>query len=171
MSYLRALLLWAALVATAGSCDPVGDEERAALGPETPGVHPGPLHRPGQPCLVCHDGAFGDPPQFTVAGTIYATPSSPVGLEGATVRLVDSSGGAFTTQATNPAGNFYVTPDEWNPVFPLSGISVTSTSAGFAIMQSDIGRDGACASCHVNPAGPASPGRVCITLDEGGVPP
>jgi hypothetical protein len=160
------------LAAAAGSaCDPVGADAVAALGPEKPGVRRGPLHRPGQPCLVCHDGAFGDPPAFSVAGTIYATPSSLVGLEGATVSITDSQGPPFTTMATNAAGNFYVTPDQWSPVYPLSSISVISTSSNFVTMQSAVGRDGACASCHVNPAGPASPGQVCVMLDEGGTPP
>jgi hypothetical protein len=159
------------LLATTPACDPVGDDAVAALGPETPGVRPGPFHRPGQPCLVCHTGGLTSPPAFSVAGTIYQTPSSPIGLEGATVSLTDSTGSNFVTMASNVAGNFYVKPDDWNPVFPLSGVVVTSTTAGFAVMQSDIGRNGACASCHVNPAGPASPGQVCITLDEGGIPP
>jgi hypothetical protein len=158
-------------VTAIGACDPVGDDAIAALGPEMPGVRRGPLHRPGQPCLLCHDGSFGAPPAFSVAGTIYATPSSPIGLEGATVALTDSTGSQYTTMETNAAGNFYVTPDQWNPVFPLSTVAVTSIAAGFAVMQSDIGRDGACASCHFNPAGSASPGQVCITLDEGGIPP
>ncbi len=165
---LRACVL--AALAAASACDPVGEDARAALGPETPGVRPGPLHRPGQPCLVCHDGALLNPGAFSVAGTIYRTPSSPTGLEGATVFLSDSSNSSYMTLATNSAGNFYVTPDEWNPVYPLTSIAVMST-AGFAVMESDVGRNGACASCHVNPAGPASPGQVCITLDNGGIPP
>jgi hypothetical protein len=158
--------LLAALAATS-ACDPVGEDARAALGPETPGVRPGPLHRPGQPCLVCHDGAVLNPGAFSVAGTIYETPSSSVGLEGVQVVLTDSTGSSpMPLPTTNAAGNFYITPDQWNPVFPLSTISI-----GFARMWSDIGRNGACASCHVNPAGPASPGQVCIMLDDGGIPP
>jgi hypothetical protein len=161
------------VIAATSACDPVGDAAQAALGPETPGVRQGPLHRPGQPCLVCHDGALGDPPAFSVAGTIYQTPSSAAGVEGASVFLSDSSDGGDTqymTLASNAAGNFYVTPDQWNPVFPITSVVVVSATKT-VIMQSDIGRNGACASCHVNPTGPASPGQVCITLDDGGTPP
>ena len=165
----RSVLLVA--IAATSACDPVGDADRAALGPETPGVRPGPLHRPGQPCLVCHDGAFGDPPAFSIAGTIYATPSSPVGLEGAMVSLTDSTNSSPPMiMPTNAAGNFYITPDEWTPVYPITSVAVIG-APGFAVMQSEMGRSGACATCHVNPAGPASPGQVCITLDDGGAPP
>jgi hypothetical protein len=156
-----------AVLAATSACDPVGDDARAALGPETPGVRPGPFHRPGQPCLVCHDGAFGDPGAFSVAGTVFATPSSSAGAEQVYISLKDSTDSGYQAGPTNSAGNFYVTPDQWNPVFPLSGISIL----GFATMQSNVGRDGACASCHFKPAGPDSPGQVCLMLDGGGVPP
>ena len=52
---------------------------------EAPGVRRGPLHRPGQPCLLCHDGALGDPQRFTVAGTVFQTPGAGCRLGGATV--------------------------------------------------------------------------------------
>ncbi len=62
MSRAPALLVAVAVLATlavGGACggDPVHDEEVAALGPEPGGGAPGPEHRPGQPCLVCHGGS------------------------------------------------------------------------------------------------------------------
>jgi hypothetical protein len=156
-------------VLAVAACDPVGDDAIAALGPENPLVRRGPEHRPGQPCIVCHDGALGDPPAFTVAGTIYEKPSSKVGLQGATVTLVDSTGSQYVSPPTNDAGNFYATPNDWNPTFPITTVSVTG-SAGIPTMKSAIGRNGSCASCHFNPAGPTSAGQVCIVLDDGGLP-
>ena len=48
------------LMAASLSCaaDPVRERQIATLGGETPGVPHGPLHRPGQPCGLCH-GADG----------------------------------------------------------------------------------------------------------------
>ncbi len=171
------LTLSAALVSLAAStaCDPVHDDAIAALGPEAPGVRQGPLHRPGQPCLLCHDGAMGDPPRFTVAGTVFSTPGTLLAVEGATVQLVDANGsGAQVT--TNSAGNFYATPGDYSPTFPLQ-VTVAGPAGPTVHMQTLIGGNGtvepngACASCHFDPAGPNSPGHVCLTLDDGGTPP
>ena len=75
-SSLSSLLLPLAVVAAASggvlSCyDPVHDQEVAALGGEAPGVSPGPTHRPGQPCNVCHGGVGPANLRFSVAGTVY----------------------------------------------------------------------------------------------------
>ena len=83
-------LLALALIGMAG-CDPVHDDAIAALGPETPGVRRGPLHRPGQPCLLCHDGALGDPQEFAVAGTVFQRPGNLMPVAEANVELVDST--------------------------------------------------------------------------------
>jgi hypothetical protein len=171
MSDRRFLFAVVALVCfplVAGACDPVQDSAIGALGGEAPGVRRGPLHRPGQPCLLCHDGALGDPPAFSVAGTIFDLPSSTQGVDGATVSLTDANGSSFDA-VTNAAGNFYVTPAQWTPTFPLT---VAVTSSGLRLtMKTDIGRDGSCAGCHIDPAGPSSPGHVCLTLDDGATPP
>jgi len=161
-----------ALASAALRCDPVVDNAVDALGGEAPGVRRGPLHRPGQPCLLCHDGAIGDPPAFSVAGTVFDDPVDLDGEEGATVLLVDSTGQSPTsTVTTNAAGNFYLTPDQWSPVFPLTKIGVVSAEGMVLTMQSEAGRSGACATCHVSPAGPSSPGPVCTALEDGGLPP
>lgn len=162
----RATVLGAVLIAT--GCDPVVSNEINALGGEAPGVRRGPLHRPGQPCLLCHDGALGDPPAFSVAGTVFNDPVDLGGADGVIVSLTDNNGIPYMA-TTNTAGNFYVTPDQWSPAFPLKVIIIGANTE--RIMQSEIGRDGACASCHVNPAGPSSPGVVCLTTVDGGTPP
>jgi hypothetical protein len=163
---------WLCLVLGLGAlaaCDPVVDDAIAALGGEAPGVRRGPLHRPGQPCLLCHDGAIGDPPAFSVAGTVFDRPSGTLGVNGATVSLSDANGSTFAA-TTNTAGNFYVVPSQWVPTFPMK-VTVSPGSGQTVTMQTDIGRDGACAACHVNPPGPSSPGQVVLALDDGGTPP
>ena len=167
-----AVIACAALLAVSltVACNPVDSDAIAALGGEAPGVRRGPLHRPGQPCLLCHDGALGDPPAFTVAGTIYMLPAEAGAAANETVFLKDAIGSTHVTHATNAAGNFYVTPDEWSPVYPLSGVTVGPQDGGVH-MLSNVGRNGSCAACHVDPAGPGSPGHVCLTLADGGVPP
>jgi hypothetical protein len=150
-------------------CDPVHKDQVDALGDEVPGVPHGPLHRPGQPCTLCHDGALGDPPAFSVAGTIYATPSAKAGMANATVNMTDSKGSSYST-TTNAAGNFYVQPSKWTPSFPIVKAVVTA-SGMTATMYSQIGWASSCANCHTSPEGPQSPGRVVLRLDDGGVAP
>jgi hypothetical protein len=160
----------ASLASVAPQCDPVEENAVDALGGEAPGVRRGPLHRPGQPCLLCHDGAIGDPPAFSVAGTVFDDPVDLDGANGATVVLTDSTGNTQSA-TTNAAGNFYLTPSDWSPTFPLTNVGVVSAQGSVVTMQSEIGRSGACATCHVAPAGPSSPGPVCLALEDGGVPP
>src|SRR5580698_3342306 len=105
-------LLALAAVLGAGSCDPVHDDAVAALGGETPGVPRGPLHRTGQPCLLCHDGASGDPPALSMAGTVFAGGNSLAPSPGVTVTL-QSADGTTATATTNAAGNFYLTPGDF----------------------------------------------------------
>jgi hypothetical protein len=163
-------LALAVLATSAFGCDPVKTDAIDALAGNAPGVRNGPLHRPGEPCLLCHDGDLGDPPAFSVAGTVFEEPNGMVGEDDATVLLTDSAGTMYMA-TTNTAGNFYVTPSQWSPVFPLTQVGVVSTAGTMVTMHSEVGRSGACATCHVAPVGPSSPGPVCITLDDGGVPP
>jgi hypothetical protein len=167
------------------SCgDPVHNAEVAALGPENPDIPPGPTHRAGQPCLTCHGGVGPGNTTFVTAGTVYlAASSTDAGaLDNGTVQLTDSTGSPFQA-TTNVAGNFYVTSDQWNPVFPIGGITgdagvvvsphVISISAPPCVppspclkpatMATAIGRGGvyaSCAYCHFDPPGPTTPGHV-----------
>jgi hypothetical protein len=176
MTTRGAIALTLALGAVVVGCDPVHDDAIAALGGEAPGVRQGPLHRPGQPCLLCHDGAFGDPQRFTLAGTIFETQGSTVPSVGATVIVTDATGGTRELPVTNAAGNFYVTPGQYDPAFPLK-ISVRGPGNETIVMQSlvqgngTVEPNGSCAGCHFDPQGPSSPGHVCLRLDDGGTPP
>jgi hypothetical protein len=170
---VRSLALLGLLLA---ACDPVHDDAVSALGGEAPGVRRGPLHRPGQPCILCHDGALGDPQRFIIAGTVFQTSGANVAAVGATVKLTDANGTSIQV-ATNAAGNFYLTPSQFDPVVPIQ-VVVTDANGNSATMQTLIAgnlaeepNNGSCASCHFDPAGPSSPGHVCMTLDDGRTPP
>jgi hypothetical protein len=173
MGRLAGLLL-AIAAASAAACfvDPVHDDEVSALGPETPGVPRGPLHRPGQPCLVCHGGSGPASHQFSVAGTAFALKDQNQPLPTAIVSLADENDASVDLEA-NAAGNFFVTPGEYEPYWPvhvqlaLGNISAT--------MNSHIGRDGSCADCHYEPPGPQTPGYVYLFVSQsdfpdGGIP-
>jgi hypothetical protein len=167
---VRRLTLVALAAATlACSLDPVHDKAVADLGPEAPGISPGPLHRAGQPCLVCHSGGNANP-AMSVGGTVYAIRSSAAPLAGASVELIDVTG-SIAKATTNAAGNFYVEQAAWQPVFPLQ----VNVSFGelTATMNSIIGRDGSCAACHADPPSRISAGRVYLAqiaalLPDGG---
>jgi hypothetical protein len=150
------------------SCDPVQDDAIAALGDEVSGVNPGPTHRPGQPCLLCHDGAFNDPPAFSIAGTVFQSSRDKHAANGAAVALTAADGSKLTL-ISNVVGNFYVTPQRWTPAYPVA--VTVSYRAQTVTMTSNIGRDGACASCHVDPAAADSPGHVYAISDDAGVDP
>lgn len=163
----RGALLVIVLSALGACGDPVHDNEVNALGPEKNGIPPGPRHRAGQPCLVCHDGTGPGSPTFTVAGTVYAVKGEDAPYEGATVHLTDANGGTHDA-TTNDVGNFYITQDEWTPQAPIH-VEITAGDVT-ATMSTHIGRDGSCASCHYDPPGPASPGRVYLVVDSTDLP-
>lgn len=155
--------VFAMLAMVTCSFDPVHDEAVADLGPEAPGVPQGPLHRPDQPCLVCH----GD---MSVAGTVHAVLGYAAPLANVTVTLTDAQD-AGASATTNDAGNFYIEKATWQPVFPLHAtIALGNVNV---VMNTEIGRNGSCADCHVAPATRISAGLVYLVpnvslLPDGG---
>ena len=144
------------------SCDPVHSDAVSALGGEAPGVRTGPLHRPGQPCLLCHDGKVGDPGEFSVAGTIFLNATGATPAPGVVVTLT-SANGATHTLTSNAAGNFYASPGQFTPAYPMSVVLTSSSTV--VRMSTLIGRAGACATCHQDPAGPSSAGHIFVPAD------
>ena len=131
--------------------DALGDVDHDPAGPE---------HRPGQPCLVCHGADYtpgGD--VFSLAGTVFETPSSTLGLSGVSVLITDASGRVWT-ERSNRAGNFYI-EGERELAYPLH---VALELDGERIeMRSPIMREGSCAHCHTKDGpGAASVGRVYL---------
>jgi hypothetical protein len=139
-----------------------------ALGGEAPGVPRGPLHRPGQPCLVCHGAGGPASHEFVMAGTVYATQGASAPSQGARVSIEDVNG-AYFDATTNEAGNFYISVGDWAPTLPAQ--VVVSQGQDSQQMVTHIGRDGSCASCHTPRIGPTSPGPVYVAVEassEGG---
>ncbi len=147
------------------ACDPVHEDAVASLGGEERGVRQGPLHRPGQPCLLCHDGTIGNPPAFSLAGTVFQRVGSTTPAVGAVVNIV-SSNNTTHSATTNAAGNFYITPQEYTPQYPLA-ISVTASGSTIE-MKTLVNTAGSCATCHKDPAGPSAAGHVY--LSDAGAP-
>jgi hypothetical protein len=157
---------WLTGLALASACgDPVHEARIAALGAEDPNVVPGALHRPGQPCLACHDGTQLGAERYSFAGTLYAQRGAPDVAPDVSVELVDSRG-VQARARSNCAGNFFVTPGEFEPLFP---VWVSLRMAGYVIdMQSPIERDGSCASCHAATASQSQTDAVYLyTLSDG----
>jgi len=153
----------ATVAALAACVDATHDEQVQALGGETPGVPKGPLHRPGQPCLVCHGGEGPASSRLSVAGTVYAVFEQSAPAVGADVQIEDITGTVFVSP-TNAAGNFYVTSETWQPTYPLQ-VQVSLGPASHQ-MLTHVGRDGSCAACHQSQLGPASPGPVYVASDS-----
>ncbi len=142
-----ALILPAVALGTGCRNDPV---EQAIINSLPPSAEPnGAEHRAGQPCLVCHD-AYGGATAFAVAGTVYGMNDGGTSLVPAAnirVTILDSNNGDSRKACTNAAGNFYIFAADWGDItYPL-----TPTAGGLA-MQSLVGRDGSCASCHQLPS-------------------
>jgi hypothetical protein len=142
--------------------DPEHDAKVAALGPEDPRVRRGPLHRPGQPCGLCH-GEGGEERPFSAAGTIYRDNVSTVPLVDAEILLVDAAANRFAAR-TNCVGNFYIEADAFEPVLPFWVTVRLGTNE--SPMESPIHRERSCAACHSDPASPRSAGHVYLTADD-----
>lgn len=157
-----------------GCGNPAVDPKIDALGGEVNGVAPGPYHRPGQPCALCHGPYKGVKPYFSVAGTVFAhdtqKPENRIPVGAAVVHVVDSFGDTRDL-TSNCIGNFYVSSDDWQPAFPLdvtidcpkpTGKGTTSKS-----MSGRIGREPSCGGCHYGGHSASSPGWVsCLDLSE-----
>lgn len=150
-------LISTALIVACG--DPVHTDAVDALGPEAHGVEPGPLHRPGQPCLVCHGGKGPGNLEFSVAGTVYKYADSNEPLANAIVKLVDQ-GGPSTIVGTNCVGNFFVQRTDFDPVFPLwTRIQLGSLDIE---MSTPVFGKGSCAHCHQDSPTESSVGRIYV---------
>ena len=128
-----------------------------------PASRAGPLHRPGQPCVLCHDGSIGNPPGSPSPAPCTSTPTISQPAVGASVALTDSQGHVFDT--TTNAGRQLLRADRTSsqPVYPMK---VAVAYGGVTVnMTADVGRNGSCAACHFDPPGPASPGHVYIPPD------
>lgn len=145
-----ATLIACAIAAVAASCgSPVHDDAVAAMGEDPTGQHPGPLHRGGQSCLVCHGWLGPANPEFSVAGTVFKALDDKTGVGGAEVYLT-SADGSTVMLTTNAAGNFYVRKEKYVPKYPML-VTVKYGSIENRMLSS-VGRDGSCGDCHAQDA-------------------
>lgn len=177
------------LLLVAGCGDPVRSSAIDKLGGEAPGVEPGPLHRPGQPCVLCHDGNGPGNMVLRFGGTVYQSQIGPLTpVVGAIVHFRDTAHNEYRT-ATNCAGNFFVVEGDYKPtgpVFVKVEYSVTLVSPSGSQVVPLIGRmttpiydteestvsglrDRSCAYCHSDPAGSSSTGHIYLAPE--GAPP
>jgi hypothetical protein len=164
------MALLAVVLSAAGGCqDPVRDSAVETLGPEAAGVPRGPLHRPGQPCLLCHDEKGGAAPLLSVAGTVYADPDSRKALNKVKV-VLQGEGGRMATALTNCAGNFYLRPAEFAlPRGARSWVYLSGASETIE-MESPFYVEGSCATCHLDPLAPGSAGHIYLFANGGPIP-
>lgn len=161
--------------------DPVRSSAIDKLGGEAPGVKPGPLHRPGQPCVLCHDGNGPGNISLLFGGTVYQMEGPPaVPAVGAIVHFRDSLGADYRT-LTNCAGNFFVVEGDYNPTWPVFvkteyAVEVPTPGGPQRIplvqpMTSPLydtdgstvaGLRRSCASCHVDPPGATTVGHIYL---------
>lgn len=169
---MRILAVTMALVfAGALSCgDPVHSDAVDALGADV--TAPGPSHRAGQPCLVCHGGLGPASKEFSFAGTLYQAQTTKDALEGASVTVTDSKNRKGSAKS-NSVGNFYIEATAFAPVFPAR-VQISFPEGATQAMVTHIGHDGSCASCHADPPTTHSPGHVWLVDDPAffpGMPP
>lgn len=142
-----------ALACFSASCtDPVKDRAIERLGDET-GAGPGPEHRPGQPCVLCHsDGGPASDYKFAVGGTVFETsaPNSR-GASGVRVLFIDASSAQRET-TTNSVGNFFIRESEWPDLtFPFK-VGLLADNKPIP-MTTTVNREGSCNFCHKPNAG------------------
>ena len=148
--------------------DPVHSNEVDALGPAPNGGRPGPEHRPGQPCIVCHGGSGPASAQFSMGGTIYLIKGQTDPAPNVVVKITDSRGQTHSV-TTNKVGNFYIPVAEWDPTPPHS-VELHFGDTYVNPMGTKIGRDGSCANCHFGKPGPSTPGPVYLATDPADLP-
>lgn len=181
---LMAALACVLLLALPGCGNPSFDVQIEQLPPDT--VGPGPNHRPGQPCLLCHGPYKGASPQMSLAGTVFKTITTQdtyglppdyaeytaalkeaTGLQGVSIKVYDPSGKINGVLPTNSrqvelksleSGNFFFKTIEFSPNFPL-GARMDCPDVGQQFtMISRISRDGSCNGCHALRKDQGSPG-------------
>jgi hypothetical protein len=164
-------LFVAVAIGAASACfnDPTHDQAVSDQGDDPTGHRNGPLHRAGQPCLVCHDGRGTAHAEFTVAGTVYRSHDVVTGVQNAEVTITDTNGASITA-LTNEVGNFYLTHDQFEPTYPVRiSVAYTGPVTGARVitpMVTTIGRNGSCASCHFDPENTNTPGHVYVISDD-----
>jgi hypothetical protein len=125
-----------------------------------PGGNTSSLMAPGQGCITCHK-TNPDAPQFTLAGTVYATAHEPNNCNGSSQTgsapisvVVTDSQGTTITMPVNAAGNFSRTG-----ALSLPYRAKVVAGASARVMAS-AQTNGDCNSCHTQDGLNGAPGRI-----------
>lgn len=162
-----------ALASIASSCnlDPAHKQAVDALGEEKSDLYPveSAYHRPGEPCGLCHSDKGPAESVFALGGTVFWGPDDYAArVDNAYVRVVDARG-ARRCFVTNCNGNFFVRKGDFDRLtFPILVAVERAVKPGvdentlvLRRMNSHIGREGACATCHIQGLRDfASPGQI-----------
>ena len=70
-----------------------------------------------------------------------------MGVDGVRVDLVDAVGTSPPPTLTNCVGNFFILRSTWDPVLPVTSVTLTKDQTTRA-MRSPIGGASSCADCH-----------------------
>jgi hypothetical protein len=178
------LLVVALAPVAACDLDPVHSSLVSKLGPEAASIPKNELHRAGQPCVVCHGDEGPASAKFSIAGTVFYGPGTAtdmqgnliplIGASGVTVYIEDDLGRTYPT-TTNCVGNFFVSPSEYQPQYPLL-ITVAGVPKGSLTMNtlqqsmhSQIGREPSCGMCHQVQSYLTQPGAIVNYYQTPGV--
>jgi hypothetical protein len=150
--------------------DPYREQRVESLGDEAANFPTNANHRPGQPCVWCHDSHEGAEPEMSIAGTLFVAPPdvAPFLVEGYVVRLLDSEGARIEVKS-NKCGNFFVKKDQYDPAYPVRVEVLVPDETdptkllSNQLMTSRIAREGSCGGCHKHPSSPFSPGVVFVS--------
>lgn len=148
--------LVAVLLLVVGCSDPVRDTRREALGPEDPEIPVGPLHRAGQPCLLCHDGSASSS-VFSFAGTVYEQSEAEEPAARTEVVVIDYVG-RQARATTNEVGNFWIEEADFEPKWPV-WVKIERRDEKVT-MTSPVYREGSCGACHRGDGDPSHVRRV-----------
>lgn len=162
---MRRLLI--ALPLVVGCLEPTADDRARDELPGEGRDHENEFHRPGQPCLLCHN-------EFEVAGTVFLRAEDATGLDGAEVVITDDDDREIVAR-TNRAGNFLVVVSDDRdtenlragmvrvPLPPTFPLSIEVRHAGHVTpMETQAWREGSCAGCHKPALGADSVGPVFL---------
>lgn len=130
-------------------------------------VKEGSSMKPGMACVTCHDGS-GDPPEFVLGGTAYATPHEPdkcnsqvekgPDVSTAVVEITDKNG-AVLQLSVSSVGNFYRKASKGALALPYT--AKIKYNGGERAMGSPQ-MSGDCNGCHTQSGSNGAPGRVLL---------
>jgi hypothetical protein len=142
---------------------------------EVAGLEGSPGMMPGSNCIDCHRaGGAADFHQFSVAGTVYASPDAGEndGVQGVEILVTDGAGRKLTL-TSNGAGNFYTAEPLVAPIMVAAQWGQTrmfmAESPPAGVPDGHTGVSVGCALCHTLPPGnggvafaPPAPGRLFV---------